>query len=170
LTPTSASNTLSCERKKPQQIKKSLDEDHGIYRDHSTERCVVTVGTTTLPRSIVSCRRGSGPDDRNDADKRKKTARCRCGSSSFPANAPSQCRHRHRTEWLGLRQLDPAARPNARSGERCSELMASPARMPALAAGLPDCGSATSAPSAFFKLFRTTRSCRFNLIGCVSIA
>ena len=40
LTPASASNTLSCERETPhsaertQPIKKSLDEDHGIYRDH----------------------------------------------------------------------------------------------------------------------------------------
>lgn len=43
LTPASASNTLSCRREtlhsqQLRSIKKSIDSDHGIYRDHSRER------------------------------------------------------------------------------------------------------------------------------------
>jgi hypothetical protein len=44
LTPASSSNTLSCERETPHFIgkdsadQKSLDEDHGIYRDYGQPR------------------------------------------------------------------------------------------------------------------------------------
>jgi hypothetical protein len=48
LTPVSASNILSCERETLTQspIKKSLDSDHGIYRDHAARKD----GATQQPR------------------------------------------------------------------------------------------------------------------------
>src|SRR6516165_6412510 len=59
LTPASAPNTLSCERETPhsaertQPIKKSLDEDHGIFRDQLV-RC--RVASTSIGIALLGAR------------------------------------------------------------------------------------------------------------------